>query len=379
MINVTKTFLPPLEEYQELIKEIWSSNQITNNGAITKRLSKKLLEYLDIPYIELVSNGTIALQLAIKSLEIKGSIITTPFSYVATTNAIIWENCNPIFVDIEQNNFCIDANQIENAITKDTRAILATHVYGYPCDVEKIQSIANKYNLKIIYDAAHAFGVQINDESLTNFGDISILSFHATKIFHTAEGGAMIFKDKNIKKKAGLLKKFGHTGEEEYLLPGINAKLSELHSAMGICMLKYIDQIINKRQNIYNYYENVFAGSQLTRPKLPANIKYNYSYYPLVFPTSKIMQKTRAALIANNIYPRRYFYPSLNKLPYIETSNKTKCKISEDISSRILCLPMFDGISLAQLDNIINTILSNNDTRKFNSKTHGAISKHEPH
>ena len=244
MITVTKTYIPPLEDYTAYLKKIWQTGQVTNNGPLCQQLSFDIANYLGVSNIELVANGTLALQLAIKALGIKGEIITTPYSYVATTNAILWEECEPVFIDIDPKTFCINPDLITAEISEKTSAILATHVYGYPCDVLKIQQIADKHNLKVIYDAAHAFGVKIDGESILNFGDCSILSLHATKLFHTTEGGAVICKDAEVAKNVFLMKKFGHMGEDEYINIGINAKMSELHAAMGLCVLPKMTDII---------------------------------------------------------------------------------------------------------------------------------------
>ena len=338
MITVTRTFIPSLEGYTEQLHRIWQEGQITNNGNLEKELTKNLKSFLDVENIELVCNGTLALQLAIRALNLKGEILTTPFSYIATSTAIVWEGCAPVFVDIDDKTFCINADLIEAAITEHTCAILATHVYGYPCDVTKIENIAGKYNLKVIYDAAHCFGVRLNGRSLAGYGDISTLSFHATKIFHTAEGGAVICKDHEIAKRIFLLKKFGHIGEDEYLDVGINAKLSELHAAMGLCVLPKVPELISLRKNCSKLYDELLEGLDLQYPVKQEGLEYNYAYYPVIFPNHQSMMKTRDALMKNNIIPRRYFYPSLNTLPYL--ANDAPCPVSEDIAERVLVLPV---------------------------------------
>ena len=255
MINVTRSFMPPIEEYEEYIKEIWSSRYLTNEGPLLQRLQNDLKEYLGLDYINMVTNGTIALQLALRALDIEeGEIITTPFTFVATTTSIIWEKFKPIFVDIDKDTLCIDVNKIEEAITKKTKAIMAVHVFGYPCDVDKVQEIANKYGLKVIYDGAHAFGSKYKGKSLLSYGDISTCSFHATKLYHTIEGGACISNNKEVYKKIESLKNFGST-EGKYENIGINAKMSEFNAAMGLSNLKYINNIIEERKKISQLYD----------------------------------------------------------------------------------------------------------------------------
>lgn len=352
MIPVTKTYLPPLEQYVAQIKKAWQTGWVTNNGALTQELTEALKSHLGLCNLELVANGTLALQLAIKALDLKGEIITTPFSYVATTTAILWEGCEPVFVDIEENTLCIDAGLIEAAISERTCAILATHVYGYACNVQEIERIARKYNLKVIYDAAHAFGVKLNGTSLMHHGDISAMSFHATKLFHTTEGGALVCKDDDTAKHIGLMKKFGHMGEEDYLEIGINAKISELHAAMGLCVLPKINEIIAVRRELSEYYDCCLADLGLMRPRAAVELEYNYAYYSIVFTSHELMTRVHEALVGRGIVPRRYFYPSLNTLPYLKPELQRSCPISESISSRVLCLPLYVGLNKAEIEAI---------------------------
>jgi len=348
--------MPPIECYQSYLKEIWNSGQLTNHGSLEVKLKAKLAVKLEVNDLRLVSNGTLALQLAIKALEIQGEIITTPFSYVATTTSILWENCTPVFVDIEEDYFCINPDYIEQAITDRTSAILVTHVYGYPCDVERIQKIADKYNLKIIYDAAHAFGVKYKGKSILEYGDVSTLSFHATKLFHTGEGGAIFSKNENVLKKISLLKSFGHIGEDNYISIGINAKMSELHAAMGLCVLDKVDELILHRKKCSELYDSLLAShSSITRPVIKSEVDYNYAYYPIVLSCEQQMLSIRSALNLNGIYPRRYFYPSLNKLPYI--IQQKNCPISESISSRVLALPLSHELSEKEIIFVSKLIL----------------------
>jgi dTDP-4-amino-4,6-dideoxygalactose transaminase len=357
MIPVTKTFLPPFEDYQAKLQQIWKSGWLTNNGQFENELTIKLGQYLGISHIELVANGMLALQLAIKVLDLKGEIITTPFSYVATTTAIVWEGCTPVFVDIDEKKFCINPDLIEAAITEKTSAILATHVYGYPCDVEKIAEIAKKHNLKVIYDAAHCFGVKLNGQSLLIHGDISTLSFHATKLFHTAEGGAVICRDENVSNRVFVMKKFGHLGEDIYQEIGINAKMSELHAAMGLCILPMIDQIIAKRRQIVTLYDEMIKDSKLQHPKVPQGVEYNYNYYPVLFPSHEEMMQARQDLINQDIMPRRYFYPSLNTLPYLQQAGYKACPVSENAAMRVLCLPLYFELHKDEIIKISKIIL----------------------
>lgn len=351
MIPVTKTYVPSLDDYTVYLETIWRTGQLTNNGPLCRDLTERLKTHLDLQHLELVSNGTLALQLAIKALDLQGEIITTPYSYVATTSSILWEGCEPVFVDIEPHTFCIDPDLIEAAITEKTSAILATHVYGYPCEVAKIQKIADKHGLKVIYDAAHAFGVKLGGKSLLQHGNCSTLSFHATKLFHTAEGGAVVCKDAEVAKRVFLMKKFGHIGEDDYQDIGINAKMSELHAAMGLCILPKVHDIIAARKECSGWYDEQLQGSPLLqRPVQPADLEYNYAYYPIVFPSHDAMMKVRQALMDNDIGPRRYFYPSLNTLPYLKPELKRSCPISEDISARVLSLPLYVGLSKADVE-----------------------------
>ena len=340
-IFVTKSFMPPLSEYQALINQIYESSILTNGGPMVRELESRLCEYLGVENFHYLTNGTIALQLALSAMDIDdGEIITTPFSYVATTSSILWQRCKPVFVDIEPNNFTIDATKIEAAITPKTRAIMAVHVFGYACDVDKIQEIADKHNLRVIYDGAHAFGAKYNGRSLLSYGDVSTCSFHATKLFHTVEGGACIVRDGSVSDKLELQKRFGHNKDDHFML-GINAKQSEFHAAMGLANLPYIDEIISVRRHVSELYDAELAGC-VGRPKTQDGLEYNYAYYPVVFADESQLLRVFAALNAVDIFPRRYFYPSLNKLPYVDSAS---CPISEDIALRIACLPLYVGLS----------------------------------
>lgn len=350
MIPVTKSYLPPLEDYVEYLKKIWDSNQLTNNGPLVQELEQKLKAYLGVKHLFFVSNGTIALQIAIKAAALQGEIITTPFSYVATTSSIVWEGCQPVFVDIDPQTLCIDPNLIEAAITPRTTGILATHVYGIPCDVQKIEEIAKRHNLKVIYDAAHSFGVKYLGRALASYGDIATLSFHATKLFHTVEGGAIITEDDELAHKISYMRNFGHKGQEDFWGLGINGKNSEFHAAMGLCNLQHLDEIIAARKQISEWYDAFLLGSSLDRPILPESSQYNYAYYPVLFPSENDLIEKRKLLNDQEIYPRRYFFPSLDELPYLGSS---KTVISSDCSTRVICLPLFDKLSFDDVKRII--------------------------
>lgn len=337
MITVTQSVLPPLEEYVAYLTGIWERARLTNNGPLLLELEAELRRYLDVPYLHFTSNGTIALQLAIRVLALTGEIITTPFSYVATTSAILWEQCEPVFVDIDPHTFCLDANQLEAAITPRTSAILATHVYGYPCDVVKIADIARRHQLKVIYDGAHAFGTRVAGRSLLSYGDVATCSFHATKLFHTGEGGAIILNDEALSKKINLLKSFGHVGDEHYAL-GINGKNSELHAAMGLCLLPRVAGFMEARAALHALYRQELAGLPLTYPAQPADTDYNYAYFPVLFADEAQLLAVKAHLAEQEIDTRRYFFPSLNQLPYLRGA---ACPVSEDVARRVLCLPFY--------------------------------------
>ena len=308
MITVTKSDLPNLEEYIEYLKKIWSTRWLTNNGEFVQLLEKRLKDYLGVKNIVVVANGSLALQLALKALELKGEVITTPFTFVASTNVIAWEGLTPVFADIDPETFNIDPKDVESKITDKTTAILAVHVYGNPCYVEELQEIADKYNLKLIYDAAHAFGVEYKNQSVLNYGDVSTLSFHATKLFHTIEGGAVIVKDEELFDKFKLLRNFGIKSEEEVILPGINAKMNEFQAVMGLCNLESIDEKIRIRKMLYERYQEELSDCNVKFQKLIAS-KYNYIYMPVCFENIETRDEVYSELSKNGIKPRKYFYP----------------------------------------------------------------------
>lgn len=352
MTNVTQPFLPPFEAYEKYIKEIWDRKWLTNNGPLVQELEEKLKNYLGVKHLLYVNNGTIALQIALKALGIKGEIITTPFSYVATTNSILWEGCTPVFADIKNADFNIDPQKIEALITSNTVAILATHVYGNPCDVDAIEKIANQHNLKVIYDGAHAFGATYNDRQVLSYGDISTCSFHATKIFHTIEGGAIITNNDELAKKMTLYRQFGHIGDDHFSI-GINGKSSEFHAAMGLCLLPFMENFIEKRKNISQLYDKLLSELPLQKPEALNETERNYSYYPIIVDTEERLACIKALLQQNNISTRRYFYPSLNNLPQYTGE---PCPVSESVSSRALALPIFHELEEHTIQNICSLI-----------------------
>lgn len=355
-INVTQTFLPPIQEYTELLSSAWGNKWITNRGGLVLELESKLKHLLNLDNLITTTNGTIPLQLAVKLLGNSGEIITTPFSYVATTSSIVWGNCTPVFVDIDPIYLTIDENKIEAAITERTSAILATHVFGNPCNVEAIEKIAQKHKIKVIYDAAHCFGVEFNGKSIFNYGDVSTCSFHATKIFHTGEGGAIISNDKDYMNQLFRYHNFGHEGYEKFKGVGINGKMSELQAAMGLSVLPYMELIFKERKRIVDYYNKNLKIAKLNKISIREGTDWNYSYYPIIFESEKELIKILRKLNNQKIFPRRYFNPSLNTLDYI--TNKVSMQISEDISKRIVCLPLYVGLEEKDLKNIVAIIKS---------------------
>ncbi|MDI9879185.1 DegT/DnrJ/EryC1/StrS family aminotransferase [Flectobacillus longus] len=338
MINVTKTYLPPYEEYEAYLKGIWERNQLTNNGPLVRELEQKIKDYLGVKHCLFVSNGTIAIQLALKVLGVTKEVITTPFSYCATSHSVVWEGCTPVFADILRSDLCIDPQKVEAAITENTQAILATHVYGNPCEVYELQKIADKHNIKLIYDAAHAFGASVDDKSLLSFGDISTCSFHATKVFHTVEGGAVITNNDEYAWLLDRYRSFGHIGDD-YLTIGINGKNSEFHAAMGLVNLPKVPEIIAARKAIFDIYDEELNWEKLTRPELSLKTVKNYAYYPVFFESEAALLKVRDALSENQVMPRRYFYPSLSTLKFV--TEESTCPISDDFALRALALPLY--------------------------------------
>lgn len=363
-IYVTQPVLPDLKEFMEYLEKIWASKILTNNGQFHQLLEKEMAEYLGVKHISLFSNATLALITAMQSLRITGEVITTPFSFVATTHALWWNGIKPVFCDIEDKFFNIDPQKIEAAITPKTTAILPVHVYGNPCNISAIQSIAETYGLKVIYDAAHAFGVKINGNSVLNHGDLSILSFHATKVFNTIEGGAIISPDEKTKKRIDYLKNFGFADEVTVVSPGINAKMNELQSAYGLLQLKSIDASIEKRKLIaIKYRELLRSIPGISVLEDVENIRHNYSYFPILI--KKEFHQTRDDVYNNlkkhNIFSRRYFYPLISSFPAyrgLDSSQHSNLPIANSIANQVLCLPIYPDLELDEVTNIVNIIIN---------------------
>ena len=364
IITVTSPLLPNLDEFTESLKEIWESKWITNNGQFHQKLEAALAEYLKVPYVSLFTNGTLPLLTALQALRITGEVITTPYSFVATTHALWWNGIKPVFVDIDPSTGNIDPQKIEAAITPRTTAILPVHVYGKPCDTEAIQAIADKYGLKVIYDAAHAFGVEVNGESLLNAGDMSTLSFHATKVFNTIEGGAMVMHDEKTKQRIDYLKNFGFANEVEVVGPGINSKMDEIRSAYGLLNLKQVDAAIAARQKVAVAYRDALRNVDGISfwDDMPG-VRHNYSYFP-IFVDAKKYGMTRDELYIKmkdqGVWGRRYFYPLISEFSIyrgLESSRPENLPNAHMMADTVICLPMHHALSEAEIDKIKNTIL----------------------
>lgn len=355
MIQVNRPFLPPIEEYQSYVSQIWKRQWLTNIGPLSSELEIKLKEHLSVNHLLYVTSGTIALQLAIKALGVKGEVITTPFSFVATTSAIVWEGCTPVFVDIDPQTLNIDPDKIEAAITPSTSAILATHVYGNPCDIERIEQIAKKHNLKVIFDAAHAFSVTYKGHSVLSYGDISICSLHATKLYHSTEGGLIVTKDPDLLKVCASMRNFGISGFNQFDNLGVNGKNSEFHAAMGLVNLKYVDEISAKRRLLTEQYQRNLQKAKVYFPKWNVSSAQNYAYLAVVFETEQLLLNVSEELEKNQVFTRRYFYPSLaTSLPYLP---KKEFAITDDISKRVLCLPLYYDLTVEEVNLICRIIL----------------------
>ena len=364
-IYVTQPALPPLEEFNDFLKQIWAKKIITNNGPFHKQFERDLADYLGVKYVSLFANGTLALITALQALKITGEVITTPFSFVATTHSLWWNNIKPVFSDIDPDTLNLNPEIIEAAITPKTTAIMPVHVYGNPCDMVRLQQIADTYGLKLIYDAAHAFGVKINGESILSYGDLSILSFHATKVFNTIEGGAIISPDEKTKKHIDYLKNFGFAGETTVIEPGINAKMNELQSAYGLLQLKYVDGYINRRKIIAEFYrsELKYLGGLRFLDDIQG-ILHSYAYFP-VFIDYKLFGKTRddvyEELKKHNVFTRRYFYPLISQFPIyrsLESAQQGKLPVAERVAEQVLCLPIYPAMSENDQNRIISAIKS---------------------
>lgn len=353
MINVTKSFLPPLEDYVDHLRRVWEAGWLTNRGELVRELEARLAAQLGVNNLLCVDNGTNALQIGIKALDLQGEIITTPFSYVASTSSIVWLGCKPVFVDIDPHHLTIDETLIEEKITEQTTGILAVHVYGNPCNVEAIKEIADRHGLKVIYDAAHCFGVDYRGESILNWGDVSIISFHATKLFHTAEGGGIVANSDALADRVRHAHEFGHCGPDAFYGLGINGKASELSAAMGLSVLPHVDEIISKRRTLSLAYDHFLALKSTRRPTMREECTYNYSYYPVMLPSERALLKTEERMNAKGVFPRRYFFPSLNTLPYVDY---VEMPVAEDISRRILCLPLAYDLEVDDVEFITSLI-----------------------
>ncbi len=355
MIPVTKTFLPPIEEYNQWVKKVFDNQWLTNRGELVNLLEEKLKAYLNVNWLTVTNNGTVPIQMALKLLAKGGEVITTPFSYVATTAAIVWEHCTPVFVDIHPEYLTIDETKIEAAITTKTTCILATHVFGNPCHVEAIEAIAKKHNLTVIYDAAHCFGVSYKGKSIFDYGDVSTCSFHATKLFHMAEGGAMFTNNEELKHQLFYSHNFGHDGPLAFHGLGVNGKISEIQAAMGLSVLPYMSEILLGRKKVVDIYNFSLDFSRLKKIKIRENTEWNYSYYPVITESEEKLLEIQRKLSKSDILPRRYFYPSLNTLPYVKPCDMP---VSESIAKCILCLPLYVGLNENDLKKIIDIINS---------------------
>ncbi len=362
-IPVTSPLLPPLEEFQPYLEKIWESKWLTNNGQFHQQLEQELCDYLGVKHVCLFSNGTLALITALQALRITGEVITTPFSFVATTHSLWWNNIKPVFVDIEPETFNLDPTKIEAAITPQTTAIMPVHVYGNPCNMEAIQQIADTYNLKVLYDAAHAFGVEKNGESVLNFGDLSVLSFHATKVFNTFEGGAIICHDEKMKRHIDDLKNFGFRGETTVIAPGINAKMNEVQAAFGLLQLKYIDKALARRKVIAETYREKLSDIKGIHflNDLP-DIKHAYSYFPVLIDETEY-GKSRDVLYdhlkENNIYARRYFYPLISNFPTykgLPSAVPDNLPVANEVADKVICLPIYPDLEMSDVNRIVEIL-----------------------
>ena len=362
-IYVTQPALPPLEEYTDYLKQIWETKVLTNNGPFHQEFEKELARHLGVKYLSLFANGTLALVTALQALRITGEVITTPFSFVATTHALWWNNIKPVFVDIEPDFFTLNPEKIEAAITPQTTAILPVHVYGNPCKIDAIQKIADTYGLRVIYDAAHAFGVKMNDNSILNYGDLSILSFHATKAFNTIEGGAIICPDEKSKRRIDFLKNFGFADEVTVIEPGINAKMNELQAAFGLLQLKYINEYTSKRKTISEFYRNNLLGIDGIRILNDMEgIDHSYTYFP-IFINSEAYGQTRdqvyERLRRHNIYGRRYFYPLISHFPTYRkypSADSLNLTVAEKAAEQVICLPLYPTLESEDITRIVELL-----------------------
>jgi len=362
-IYLTQPYLPPLENFLPYLEKIWKSKWLTNNGDFHKQFEKELVDYLGVKHISLFTNGTLAIITALQALKITGEVITTPFSFVATTHSLWWNNIKPVFVDIEPDTFNLDPEKIEAAITPQTTAILPVHVYGNPCNVNRIQEIADIYGLKVIYDACHAFGVKLNGESILNFGDMSVLSFHATKVFTTFEGGAIICKDEATKKRIDYLKNFGFAGETTVVAPGINAKMNEFQAALGVLQLKYVDEAIERRKRVAELYKGKLQHVEgISFLDDIEGVKHSYSYFPILIDEKKFgvsRDEVYAELKKNNIMVRRYFYPLISQFPTykgLDSARPENLPVAEEVTKKVLCLPIYPELNVTDIKSVVDIL-----------------------
>lgn len=361
-ITVTQPYLPPLVEFIPYLEKIWENKWLTNNGPYHQQLEKELSKHLEVEHISLFVNGTIALVTALQTLRITGEVITTPYSFVATSHSLLWNNLKPVFVDIDRDTLNIDPEKIERAITAETTAILAVHCYGCPCAVERIQKIADTYGLKVIYDAAHAFGVRYKGKSILDWGDLSVLSFHATKVYNTFEGGAIISREPKLKQRIDFLKNFGFADEVTIMAPGINGKMNEVQAAFGLLQLKHLGRAINSRKLIAEYYRKALVGIKgLGLLPAPLSATENYSYFPVLigpeFPMSR--DKVYLEMRREGIYARRYFFPLISDMPMYKggvSSPPDNLKVASMISKQVLCLPIYPDLSMSDQQKVINLL-----------------------
>ncbi|WP_318357850.1 DegT/DnrJ/EryC1/StrS family aminotransferase [Enterobacter sp.] len=362
-IYVTSPLLPPLEEFIPYLEQIWQNKQLTNAGPFHQQLEQALAEYLGVEHLCLFSNGTLALLTAFQTLRIKGEVITTPYSFVATSHSLLWNGLTPVFADIDPHTFNLDPNKIEELITPQTSAILPVHCYGIPCDTAKIQRIADTYGLKVIYDAAHAFGVKQNDTSILNCGDLSVLSFHATKVFNTFEGGAIICPDAKTKQRIDYLKNFGFADETIVMAPGINAKMNEVQASFGLLQLNYIDKALNDRAEIYRYYVELLQAElpQVDYLQVPEGVEWNYAYLPIFIRPGLAASRDEVyqALRNQNIFTRRYFFPLISSFAmyrHLPSAKADNLQVADAVSQSVLCLPVYPGLSREDQERIISVI-----------------------
>ena len=362
-IYVTQPLLPPLEEFLPYLEQIWESKWLTNGGPFHQELEKKLADYLGVEHLALFANGTLALVTALQALRITGEVITTPFSFVATAHSLLWNGIKPVFVDIHPETFNLDPDKIEAAITPQTTAIMPVHVYGRPCEVEKIQKIADIYGLKVIYDAAHAFGVRYKGESLLKHGDFSTMSFHATKVFNTFEGGAIVCPDAKTKSRVDDLKNFGYAGEVTVVAPGINAKMNELQAAFGLLQLKHIEKAINRRREIdAQYREQLSSVKSISCPALPTDTIYNHAYFPILIEKEYQLSRDELndKLRQQGIFARRYFYPLISEFPMyrgLPSAAQANLPIARKAADQVLCLPIYPALENKSISRIVSIIM----------------------